>query len=64
MRRNPHLIAAIVTVVAVVLFLVLKPIFGFQFGLRTYWPAFVCVYLVAWYNSGMHHKGVNRSFRR
>ncbi len=49
MLRSPHLISAIVTIVAVGLFLVLKMTMGFQFGLRTYWPAFVCLYLLVWY---------------
>jgi hypothetical protein len=49
MLRSPHVIAAIVTIVAVGLFLVLKTTMGFQFGLRTYWPAFACLYLLVWY---------------
>ncbi len=49
MFRSPHLIAALVTIAAVILFLVLRPVAHFQFGLRTYWPGFVCLYLAAWY---------------
>lgn len=49
MIRSPHFIAVIITVIAIALFLVLKPVFGFQFGLRTYWPVFACLYLLVWY---------------
>jgi hypothetical protein len=47
--KNPHIAALIVTLVAVVAFLLLKPILHFQFGLRTYWPAFFVGYLLVWY---------------
>jgi hypothetical protein len=49
MNRSPHLIAAVVTIVAAVIFFVLKSLIGFQFGFRTYWPGFACLYLIAWY---------------
>ena len=51
MIRSPHLLASIITAILLVLFLVLKPILGFQFGFRTYWPVFVCLYLIVWYFS-------------
>ena len=37
--KSPHLIAAVVTMVILVIFLALKPVLGFIFGLRTYWPS-------------------------
>ena len=38
-----------ITILAVAIFLTLKIAMGFQFGLRTYWPGFVCLYLIAWF---------------
>lgn len=49
MVRSPHLIAGIVTVIAVIVFLVLKAPLGIKFGLRTWWPAFFIGYLMVWY---------------
>ncbi len=51
MLRSPHILAAIVTVVAVIIFLILFSVLHLRFGLRTYWPGFVCLYLLVWYYS-------------
>ncbi|HDS29608.1 MAG TPA: hypothetical protein ENN67_01055 [Firmicutes bacterium] len=49
MSKSVHLWALSITIVAIVIFTVLDSLFDFQFGLRTYWPAFFSVYLLAWY---------------
>ncbi len=49
MLKLPHFPAAVLTILAVVVFLVLDWRFGYRFGLRTYWPEFMCLYLLVWY---------------
>jgi len=49
MKFKSHAIALGVMIIGIVIFYVLKMSVGFNFGLRTYWPAFVCLYLVVWY---------------
>ena len=49
MKLSPHLIAAIVTVLAIALFLLLRSPLHIVFGLRTWWPAFFVMYVLALY---------------
>ena len=49
MKHMTHIAALVITVVSVVIFLILKGQYDWVFGLRTYWPVFVCVYLIVWY---------------
>jgi hypothetical protein len=49
MTRSAHFLAAVVTILAVFIFVVLDLNFNFRFGLRTYWPAFLILYLIVWY---------------
>ncbi len=49
MLKSPHFSAAVTTILAVIVFLVLDWRFDYRFGLRTYWPEFMCLYLLVWY---------------
>ena len=53
MKFSSHVSAAVITVLAVVIFLILRSAMDFQFGLRTYWPVFLTIYLVVWYIGGL-----------
>jgi len=55
--KSKYMNAAIITIVAVILFLAAKQLMGFQFGLRTYWPVFAVLYLVINYFNGMKNAG-------
>lgn len=59
MKFSPHLTAIVITIVAVAIFLILRSALNFQFGLRTYWPVFLCIYLVVWYFAQMKAAGGN-----
>ena len=49
MSYSSHLIAAVVVVLAMIVFQIVRAPLHFQFGFRTYWPAFLCAYIVIWY---------------
>jgi len=49
MKHIAHITALAATIIAIIIFVLLKPVLGFIFGLRTYWPLFVCLYLIIWY---------------
>ena len=49
-------IPIIVVIIAIALFYVAKNVFGLTLGIRTYWPAFVVLFLYSYYVLSLDRK--------
>ena len=43
------IVPIIVVITAVILFYIAKSVFGWTLGVRTYWPAFIAIFLYSYY---------------
>ena len=47
-------IPIVVVIIAVILFYIAKRVFGWTLGIRTYWPAFIVLFLYTYYLMSIH----------